>query len=163
MTVETLFPLAATFPAGGSFNRFSFLLYGALVSTGLTLLASLQLVQIRLSGAGVINDLVPPASPGDLVVTTPAGIPALTVPQASAVNSEIALPLPVVIPLALPMGIQQPGQALRELRFIDDGGTVRQCYWDGASWLRVSNNVLVVTPGPPTPGYRGAVVIPLPP
>lgn len=163
MTVETIFPLATTFPAGGSFARFSFLLYGALVSTGLTLLQSLQLVQIRLQNApNPAGEPVQPLSPGDLVVTTPAGIPALTAPEASAVNSEIALPLPAQV-LALAMALQQPGQQLGELRFILDGATVRQAYWDGTSWLRITNNTVIVTPGPPTPGYRGVVSIPLPP
>ena len=38
-----------------------------------------------------------------------------------------------------------------------DGGTVRQVYWDGTSWLRVSNNALVITPGVFPPGTTGKV------
>lgn len=160
MAVETVFSLAAAFPAGGDFDDARAQFYDRMQSAlGLTYLQAITLVQFYVRGASLVGGVVPPASPGDLIVITALGIPMLTAPQQVEVSATTGVPLPPKVNIRdINRATWHPAGTIGKLRVFMVGGQARMCYWDGTDWRRVSNDVSVATP-PFLPGQFGAAPV----
>lgn len=159
MAVETSFPLAATWPAGGDYAEAREATYDAIqLAAGLTFLQAAAQVQFYLR-ARAPGGQVPAAAAGDLVIITPAGIPALPASIQAELATFTGSPLPVRDNPSItrakfrPGGPgRSPGRTTRIFNF--PGPQLGLTYWDGVNWRRASNDVIVATPAE-IPGQNG--------